>query len=529
MRTALGLLLLAVSTGAGAETLTEDFKTATHRDPSGIAVWNLAETRAHVPYFADTNAGLPNGPDDKRINIGDGSDGAFDSTTFATFDPAATATKVTLDTSKIYQFTTFTLPAGVTLTGSGSSALRIRVQGAVDISGTINLNGGGGADGSADTSLNPAGGTSCCGGGAGGAGASNGTGSDGVSGDLGNIGSGKAGSKSVNDGGGGGGAGYRTDGDPGEAGVGGPGKEGKDYTDNLLSKLQGGSGGGGGGAGANSNGAGGGGGGGALQIECGGTLTVRAGGSLYSKGGAGGAVTDVTRKGGGGGGGSGGSIALFAGGQFTNNGSIRATGGAGGVGAGTGGNGGAARDGQVRFVNAQNDGWIGGDENPLPNMANFGQVQYDTSGSTVLLSKSYDIANSNPTYNSSTISGTFPAATTTVLEWAGSSDDFASDNTGFVPTSNLSTLNGKRYVKFRITMNSTNPAQSPDVRSVTLDYTPREQGSFTFALAGCARVGPGRGSSPWGWLGLCAYLVSLPILAGRRRGRPRREKRTRRC
>lgn len=213
-----------------------------------------------------------------------------------------------------------------------------------------------------------------------------------------------------------------------------------------------------------------------------------------------------------------------------NDGSIRATGGAGGSATATaGGDGGVGRQGFLRIVNAQDNGYVGGDEDPPPFTPNFGQVRFDISGSTVLLSKSYDIRNTAPTYTSTALSGTFPAATTTTLEWAGSSDNFVSDNTGFVTTSNLAALAGKRYVKFRATLSTTSVSQSPDIRAITLDYTPRKQVTFTFGLAGCARVGSGAGANPRAWLGLAIYLVSLPIWAAGRRARRRRGKRTYRC
>ncbi len=509
----LAAFILAVASAAGATTVTEDFTSLEHRASSSTAVWNLAENRAHLPYFADAKGQGAN----SSIDIGTGKDGAFESSTYSNFDPSASSTLVTLDTSRVYEFTTFNLGAGVTLKGSGSAPLRIRVQGDASILGTIDLRGQAGSNLDGDTSQAPAGGAAGPGGGTGGNGGSTASGTAGTSADSGNLGSGKGGSNNLGTGAGGGGAGHDTGGAAG-AGV-GAGAAGGNYGDIMLSTLLGGSGGGGGGASSNSSGAGAGGGGGALSLEVGGDLHIFAAGQGRADGGAGGGPANGALQGGGGGGGSGGGLLFLSGGIFQNDGSILALGGSGGA-VTLGGAGGNGQAGRTRIVNSVDNFYAGNVENPVPNMADFGRVVFDTSATFLIESTSYDTQNSAPTYTSAVTTGTVPGSTTAALEIAGSSDNFVLDTTGFVPAATPSLLDGKRYFKFRLSLTSVAAGSSPDIRSVVVDFTPKEQGKFSFGFAGCARVSPpGSAGSPFGALALLAYLVTLPIWGKRRRAR----------
>jgi hypothetical protein len=67
-RLAFPLLMLSVM--AGADTVTESFSDLDHFSASSTAVWNIAGTKAHLPYFANTN-GVGT---DTQINIGTGKD-----------------------------------------------------------------------------------------------------------------------------------------------------------------------------------------------------------------------------------------------------------------------------------------------------------------------------------------------------------------------------------------------------------------------------------------------------------------------
>lgn len=524
-------LLLLVSAAARAETFTESFKTLENYGTASTAVWNIAENRVHLPYRADSSTATPGGVQTvgtvTQVNIGTGKDGAFDASTFTAFDSNATSSLVTLDTSRVYEFTTFTLPAGVTIRGSGTAPLRIRVQGDAEIGGTVDLNGQPGSDLSADTSLTPSAGAAGPGGGDGGDGASTNSGIDGSSADLAGLGGGKAGTLNAGTGGGGGGAGYDT---AGAAGAGaGAGAAGGDYGDILLASLLGGSGGGGGGAGDNASGGGGGGGGGAFSLSVGGDLAILSTGGIECMGGDGGGTANGALKGGGGGGGSGGAVLLLVGGLLSDAGHIKATGGLGGT-VTLGGNGGNGQKGRTRFVNQTPNSWIFTNpdptaEEPTPNMGDFGEVVFDPSGPFVVESKAIDSGNSEPTYTAAAFEGAVLAPSTATLEVAGSSDGFVTDTTGFVPASDPSPLNGKRFFKFRLTLTSAlelAPALpvSPDIRSVSVSFTPHEQGKFNFGFAGCARVSSSGGKAgPLGILAWLVYLLSLPSVARRRKAR----------
>lgn len=229
-------------------------------------------------------------------------------------------TEISLPPDGIVDYTTFTVPEGVTITFKNNVAntpVIIRTSGDVIIEGTISVAGMAAAD------------TGTAGGGIigndgqpgrGGLGGYDG-GFGGISGGLGGGGKGPGGGKAglllnISYLGGSGGGFGATGGQAGCYyscyGVSG----GQTYgTVNLL-PLVGGSGGGGGSAGSNYNGSGGGGGGGALMIASSGTITVGkdgvgGAGRILADGGIGG-YSGGTGSGGGGGGGSGGAIKLVA-------------------------------------------------------------------------------------------------------------------------------------------------------------------------------------------------------------------------
>ena len=280
--------------------------------------------------------------------VGDGSDGAFSPTSNTTLNADS------------YDFTTVTIPSGVTVTVTGSAALDIRARGAVNIAGALVLDGGTGGDVSSTTGAS---------GGAGGPGGSAG-GSTAYSSGASNPGSGSGGGAaggSSSYGGGGGGAGHAAAGasgfhlNPGACGgVGSHGSGGGAYVTIEANALVGGSGGGGGGYGgaANAGGGGGGGGGGALKIAA---PIISISGAISANAGRGGNNL-AGRDGGGGGGGSGGSIWLVAG-EVQIYGNVTALGGAGGTAdkdACYGGDGGDGAVGRIRIDAAG----VAGNTNP---------------------------------------------------------------------------------------------------------------------------------------------------------------------
>ena len=241
---------------------------------------------------------------------GTGTDGAF------------TATSNTTLAGGTYNFTTFTINAGVTVAATGNQPLIIHCTGAVTIDGTLQADGGNGTDGVTSNTYGT-GGIGVAGGDNGGDGAySSSTGPlPGIDG-LGNGGYNTHGM----DWSGGGGGGFATYGDSSGMSTGGYG--GPYYGNNYLSYTYAGSGGGGGSGGYSCGGGGGGAGGGYLSLQSAVSITIGATGMISAKGGNGG--SDGTGNCGGGGGGSGGALWIVAP-SFTNNGIISAAGGIGGA------------------------------------------------------------------------------------------------------------------------------------------------------------------------------------------------------
>jgi hypothetical protein len=269
--------------------------------------------------------------------FGDGSDGALN---------VVSGTTV-LDTNANpggFDYTSVTVASGAVLTATGSNPLLIRSTGAVDIQGTLHVNGGSGGNGGSSAG---AGGVSIAGVGGGGNGRSN-------------QGNGAAGSYT---GGGGGGIIYRPSGDVAGGGAGGSfgslGKRGNNtysgcttwaqpgptYGSADLSTLEGGSGGGGGGGDSDTStekGAGGGAGGGAVQIAA---DTVSISGNLTANGGKGGNHINVNDgEAGAGGGGSGGAIKILS---TSITGTVSVSGGTGGTSQQYGTNGGKGGVGRI--------------------------------------------------------------------------------------------------------------------------------------------------------------------------------------
>ncbi|WP_255989552.1 hypothetical protein [Chitinolyticbacter albus] len=298
-----------------------------------------------------------------------GSNGAFNPTV---------NTVVELPASGILNYTTVSIPAGVTVKfkkNAANTPVVILASGDVTIAGTLNLDGDKGADsGTAgdgnqgDDGLPGAGGPGGFAGGRGGKAQATSSNADGIAkkalytgGAALGPGAGAGGGLSYRipysddlyrmGGGGGGHAGagegsYRYRHDPGSSYDKGGGAAGTSYGSELLLPLIGGSGAGGGAGGSNYPGTGGGGGGGALLIAASGTVNIT--GGIYARGGAGGSSAG-TGYGASGGGGSGGAIRVVAT-RISGNGQLQAGGGWRGTANGsngdetyTGGNGSSGR------------------------------------------------------------------------------------------------------------------------------------------------------------------------------------------
>ena len=290
--------------------LEEEFTTLDFLDRSSTAPWNAADSGRLV-------AGWEVG--------GNGSDGAF--------EPSARSVTLSTDGPRagLFDFTSFVVPLGTTVTIVGAHPARIRSLGDIDIRGRVASRGGDGAVAIAPGQA-VAGGDGGAGAGRGGSANPGGTrtvtlvaemgqsapgvpvsGVCATSGD-GRAGGGCPGRRAASAAGGGGGGGHRTSGNSDAQAPATSGQGGVAYSDAAVSVLLAGSGGGGGGNDEDGRpfdqddpGGAGGGGGGAIAFETAGTF--RLSGSIDCDGGRGGGGF---RNSGGGGGGSGGAVRVRA-------------------------------------------------------------------------------------------------------------------------------------------------------------------------------------------------------------------------
>lgn len=526
----IALLIFSLTTVSRGDTIIEDFSTLTHFSARGTTgVWNAALQKLQVAPVVDNDLGSFN--ESHAIDFGRGTDGPFNAATMYSFDvnQGAVASTVTLSTSRAYDFTTFTLPTNVTLKAVGGSPLILRVQGNVTLNGRINLRGSSGGPPTDNGADQPSGGSGAGGGGGaggrGGSAAANGAAGSLASGaTAGGAGGGGNGDGTAAGGAGGGGA-YGADGNVGDSGTGSGGTAGTHYGDTFPNETAapGGSGGGGAGGSVGSfdypSGGGGGGGGGAIVLTAGGNILINSTGSILAYGGDGGVADDTDANCSSGGGGAGGTIALFSGKAITNNGTVNARGGVGGGGEchTQGGDGG---EGRVRFCDSTTDPTQSGSPavefpSPLNGASPYGQV-FSTLSSVTIFSTAYDTQNTGPLYTSVDVVANQPSGSTVDVAVAGSSDNFASDNTGFVSLTSLSALSAKRYIRFRVTLQAADESDPPSVSKITINYTPRLQSEFNIKQGSCAAIHSGQEGSEgakWaalGWLALLAYLLLLP-------------------
>jgi Secretion system C-terminal sorting domain len=278
------------------------------------------------------------------FGCGTGSNGAFNATSNTTL------------VGGTYDYTTFNINSGVTVTVTGTQPLIITCSSLVTINGILSATGANGTNG-----------ITYVGAGVGGAGVAGGqNGGNGIystsQGPLnGTNGSGAGGATTAGAGWcGGGGAGYSAIGSSSGGSSGGFG--GPIYGDAQLSVVLGGSGGGGGSGGFSCGSGGGGGGGGYVKISSCQGITIGSTGGIRCNGGDGG--SDGTGNCGGGGAGSGGTVWIGAP-TVINNGQVHALGGLGGASTipnspyfGTGANG---AQGRIRI-----DGNLSGTGNTIP-------------------------------------------------------------------------------------------------------------------------------------------------------------------
>lgn len=308
------------------------------------------------------------------FNLGNGEDGGYHATANTTLAGGT------------YNFTSFTIDAGVTVNVTGNDKLIVYCQGTVAIDGYLSANGGNGTDGITFSAAGT-GGIGV----AGGANGGNGTYSDSegeLTGSNGLFTGGGAGGDAWS---GGGGAGYAIVG--GDSGNPAGGFGGIVYGSSDLEGLLPGSG-GGGGSGGYSCGAGGGGAGGGVIVFNADAFILGAAGVISADGGNGG--SDGAGNCGGGGAGSGGAIWIAAN-TLTNNGLISAIGGTGG----------ASNLPDDPFFGLGGNGSVGRIRLDYTTLAGTGNVN-PASGST------FEIIDLTTTLNATTISSNQDGAT---YEW----------------------------------------------------------------------------------------------------------------
>lgn len=518
-------VLLLIGLHAHAAQLAETFSTTTQKS-AGTAIWNTALGAIHPSLYVTGYTGgvTPN----VAMNIGDGRDGAFVRSRYAEFSQNGdlSGNIIRLSSSEL-NVTYFELEDGWFLEPVNNTALTIRSLTDVKIIGQIWCHG---RNGSPDDGAGGggAGGAGRCGGAAGGDGGDTGQpGQDGLDSTApvtGGAGGSANGAGAGQDGGGGGAWNDNNlslpENAPGFTNPTGgqdPGERGAVFNDPEFDDVvAGGAGGGGGGAGSTAAGGGGGGGGGVVIIHAGrnvdlGWASDPMDGFIYASGGSGG---NSTGNGGDGAGGGGGSVQIFAAGTLTihNNSGVGASQAVGGTGTARGG---AGRN----WLTGTSYVATGGFYDPLENspVVPGDYVKYSTDPEYIE-TKSYDLGNTRSEVTAVTMS---PASADFTLQWRGSNDDFASDDTGW--STNLAVLSQKRFIKFRFTIDSSSATAPTMLDSITLEYTPGRITRFEFeSAAGCGRVSGSGGASTRSatWLLLLGAAGLLWRLRRRRKRNP---------
>ncbi len=481
---------------------------------SGTAIWNQALGKVHPTLQVANFYAAP--PTPKQVEVGDGSDGAFDISTYARFSVNGdlSGNKIRLDTNvfPILKLTSFHLAQGWVLEPVGDNPLIIYSLSDIRIEGQIWCNG---HDGSAGSSSPGAGGLGRCGGSAGGnGGALNTKGDDGLFPHP-SLGGGQGGNATGAGISGGGGGSWNTTtlatvSSNATASGGNPGSSSSDPEFNFVF----GGAGGGGGAGSISNfGAGGGGGGGvvilhaARDVNIGEAPTSTTGFILVNGGNGGSPAND----GGAGGGGGGGGVQVFSGGTiniYSDSGlpASNANSGNGGTNTipSTGGLGGPGRS---WFSSVAYNGigfYTPSEESPLLP----GNVEFSSATQTVT-SQVIDLANR---YVESSSASLLPGSSDYSIELAGSNDNFVSDDSGW--TTNPALLRRKRYMKFRISITASNVSTPDMVDTAQIIYTPGEREDFSLKAAGCGRI-EGGGGSPLSLLPLISLILLIAFYRGK--------------
>lgn len=499
-------LTLALSLTANARVFTENFSSAAQKESSTL-VWNFALGYLHpqLKIFGYTDGIIP--PASASIvSVGDGSHGSFDPTTYANFGTVV-GNHITIDANQfpVLNLTSFHLDSTHTLS-SINGPLIIYSLSTVMIDGSILCSGENGLP--AVGATGGAGGAGHCGGHAGGAGGnSSASGANGLAGPSTVAGGGIFSNPADSGAGGAGGGGFRNhyggSGESAGANTGGTSATQLASVDHSFSILDGSGGGGGGSGSSTQGGGGGGGGGGTIIIHAVDNVVISApSGGIFAAGGAGGS----SNTGGAGGSGAGGNVKIFTKGDFQNDTNIFVNSLAPGVPISpTAGDGGQGSRGRT-WIRPNAFTGIGGesDDNSL-SLGNEGTFNYVTATPEFAVSKSYDTQSSVAIYQS-IISN--PVSADVTLEIAGSNDNFASDNTGWINSASVATVLRKRYVKFRVSINNSNANNPTRVTDVLLTFEPGIQEDFTFKSGGCGTIKSPPQNLNW----LLLLLLSMPLM-----------------
>ena len=504
--------------------------TLTREAESSTAVLNTALGKVHPHLQADDwddDFALPQLT--TTFSVGDGRHGKFTAEAeYLTFHKGTYAgdhvIKIDTDDYPELAFTEFKLEAPWVIQPTGSKPLVIRSLSTVTIAGTIDCSGDDGNASDVKT-ISPAGATGRCGGSAGGAGGS--TSATAAAGSAPATNAASAGGAGVAEGDGGGGGGGMDQSAPGPVlgkdvtDTGAGGAAGTPGNDSGFTTEGGGAGGGGGAVyqniadpGAHSSGASGGAGGGTILIYAVGNVSVA--GTVKADGGDGGA-TGGSGKGGAGGGGAGGSVLLFSGGTLTIDGTVTAKGGTGG--ASTGGNGGDGGVGRLWTIDGDGNPTLGGASvyDPFPVLPTWGAVNSRT-GTLTLVTKQYDLDNTSPLVKSVSLESTISGASTVKLEVATSDAPFTEAEASWQEASNLFDKPIKRYVRFKVTLNNQSETSPATVERIDFEYEKQDQTRFDFSSCQKGTVGAPGGRPP----GSLFVLLFMPLLLALGLRRPAR-------
>lgn len=481
-------LFTLVSLKSQANVIVENF-TSQQQKNSSTAIWNQALGVIH-PTLLVKDFQAPAGPvTSLAFDVGDGIDGAFDSTTYSNFGSVA-GFLITIDAlvHPVLNVTKFQLDTGYTLK-TINGPLVIHSLSSVIIDGVIDCNGQDGFPAVAAIGGNPGLGK-CAGlnGGRGGNASQSGFSGAPTVGLVSGGGGGIFSSVAAPGSGGGGGGAYA--GNPGGSGLnstpannaGGSGGNGAAGADHQFSIISGSPGGGGGSGSSTQGGGGGGAGGGIIIIHAVGDVIINATGAILALGGNGGAAN----SGGGGGGGGGGSVKIFtpANLHLDSGTPINVSNGVGSIPTvANAGDGGLGSYGRTWDISATFTGL--GSESHASGLLQLGTPEFSIGSPQYAVSKSYDTQFSLSSFKSISANTLSPDVN---FEVAGSDDNFVSSDSGWISAASITTLQKKRYVKFKLILTNSNAATPTQVSDVYINYDLGILEEFQFKSAGCGRI-----------------------------------------